>query len=169
MKVLQVYGVNPMDVSEMIDGAETTDVRVEDVMNVEEKYDIVFCWHALQVMQGNVAPTIVQKMVDLLNVHGELWLIVPDFDWIAQQMASNNPSPVTMQVLFGDDTIPYRSTYTLAFLRALVEECKGMITRTATHDVYALTVTGDRKVQVVQNRVIALKVTDDDTADNAIT
>lgn len=168
MKVLQVYGVETMDVSALIEGAETTDVRVEEVTKVTEKYDIVFCWHAMQSVPGHIAPVIVQHMVDLVNVHGELWLITPDFEWVAQQMESDNPSPITMQVLFGDDDHHYRSAYSLVFLRALVEECRGMIVRIATHDTYAIEVTGGRKVQAVQNRVVALKVTDDDSADNAI-
>ncbi len=168
MKVLQVYGSEPMDVSALISGAETTDVKIEKLMDVEERYDIVFSWHSMQTVPAQLAPTIVQKMVDLLNAHGELWIIVPDFEWVMEQMTSENPNPVTMQVLFGDDNKPYRSAYTLAFLRALIEECRGMITRTATHDLYSLETSGGHRVKVVQNRIIALKVTDDDTAANAI-
>jgi len=119
---------------------------------IQPKYDIIFCAHAMPLVEAGVVPKTIRAMACALKDKGELWLITPSFEWAAAQVSQAKPSPVMFPMLFGHAN---RSAYTLAWLRALVEEA-GLIPRKCYQGTYALHL-GDKEYTILQNVVIGAR------------
>ena len=155
MKVLEINnGLNPPVAPHQFPGAEVKAVAVLDWKPDGERYDIVFCPQALQLVEAERVPEVLRNMAQALVDGGELWLFTPSLEWAAQQAQAREPHPLLNLYLFGGK-VHHRCTFTLMWLRILVEQ-SGLITRKAFQGPYTVKV-GDRNLEMLQNCVIAMR------------
>lgn len=121
-----------------------------------KRYEIIYCAHALTLVEAKDVPATIRKMAALLNERGELWLTVPSLEWAAREIGSENPSPAIHTVIYGDQAHPARCGFTLAWLRQLVEAAN-LIPRKAYHSLYRVAVK-DQEIQIPLAVCIGWKV-----------
>ena len=137
--------------------AEVEQVDIFNLLTLEPgSADLVYCAFALPVVPAGEVPRTIQQMTAVLADRGELWLVTPALEWCAQQILSDNPNPAVHTALFGERDKPYRCGFTLAWLRALIEEA-GLIPRKMTQGVYAMQI-GEHGTQLPCNIAIGWKV-----------
>jgi hypothetical protein len=107
-------------------------------------------------------PQTIEKMASMLKLKGELYLVVPSFEWAAQQVASPEPHPLIHIMTCGTDKIPHRSVLTLQWLRLLAQQAHLAIAH-ATPEIYKITIEKD-SYEMVRNVVIGWKYDEFDPA-----
>jgi hypothetical protein len=123
MKILNIYPLEPVDLSKVFDPEddEITQIHASKIQEIEGKYDRVICRHALSILEPETIPATFDKLGSLLENWGELWVITPALEYFAAQCYSDTPAPVFHQVVFGSKQAHNRCGFTLAWLRNLVE------------------------------------------------
>ena len=158
MKILNVViaGTEPDCTKAFPEGSQIDVVAIQDVMNVvaDGTYDAVYCNNCLQVLERQDAIPTVKKLSECLREDGEMWIIVPSAEWIAGNISANSSSATVQLMLWGSD-IPFRSCYTIYWLRGIMETAD-IIIRMATQQglkVYE----NDKEVVVPLNIITGIK------------
>jgi hypothetical protein len=158
MKILNVVidGTEPDCKKAFPEDAQIDVVNITAVKDLvpDGTYDAVYCNNCLQVLERQDAIPNVKKMSDCLREDGEMWVIVPAAEWIAGNISANSSSAVVQMMLWGS-TIPFRSCYTLYWLRGIMETAD-IIIRMATQQglkVYE----NDKEVVVPLNIITGVK------------
>lgn len=128
--------------------------------------DIIVAFHSLQTVEAKDVPATVAKMINDLNIKGELWIYTPALEWVAAQTAEPNPSPAVHAVLYGPADYPHRSAFTLQWLRGLIE-ASGLVVRRASHEGLELQNQGGA-IKTSMNVLIGWKYEEPETAKDAI-
>lgn len=120
-------------------------------------YDAVFLGHYLQTLEHErVIPALEEFYNKLIN-NGEIWITTPSLDWIAREIVvKDEPMVLVPFMLYGSSKEPYRTGFTLLWLRVVVQSAK-FIVRKAIQEVFNIGIDGGERYQAVQNLVIGLK------------
>ena len=155
MKVLDVHDGTENNLTANFPDAEIEHVSILDIeaWPKENKYDIVFCFHSLPLIQAGKVPDTVQIMADLLAPGGELWASTPSLEWCSRHILSTNPQPYAHTLIYGHSEKQYKSGYTVFWLRGLMESA-GLVIRQAKHDTYYLSASDGQQLKALQNIVI---------------
>lgn len=130
---------------------------VDDFPPKEGEYDLIVLDHLLQQAKRTQAPKIIEFYKKALKVGGELIVITPSLEWIAQQILSDDNPPLIVYLnLFGVDQEPHLSGYTLYWLRLLLQSA-GLRVRSASGEWYIGRI-NDAQYEVMQNVVVGVKV-----------
>lgn len=164
MKILNVFVNEALDIAGMFPNAEITAMSAGALRakKPKDEYDVVVMAHSLQRLEPMDVPDTVKRLADAAKMLGEVWIITPSLEWATKESEKESPSPALHYVLCGGKDDPHRCGFTIMWLRSLMAEA-GLVTRQARHDVYTVEMSG-QPVQVLQNRVIGLKVIDDTAA-----
>lgn len=172
MKTLVIYaGEHAPDLSQTLPpGTEIATVDVHTyktyLKNDLEKKDVIIAFHSLQKCEAQEVPAVINKMVKDLAIKGELWVYVPSFEWATAQTADNTPSPAFHSMLFGEKENPNRSTFTILWLRSLME-FSGLVIRNARHEPIMLK-NGTAEIPALMNIVIGCKYEEPQTPEEAL-
>ena len=172
MKTLVIYsGEKAPDLAHTLPkGTEITSVDIQTyktyLKNDLEKKDVIIAFHSMQKCEATEVPAVVMKMAKDLAIKGELWVYVPSFEWATAQTADNQPSPAFHSMLFGSQEDPHRCTFTILWLRSLLEAA-GLVIRTARHEPLMLK-NGNTEIPAMMNIVIGWKFEETETAEDSI-
>lgn len=129
-------------------------------------YDVVYCSHMLEHIPYKQVIGVLKNMGQVLRENGECHVIVPALEWVAREVAKDNPSPALQGALFGSQENEWqfhRSGFTLSLLRQVMTMA-GLTVRLATQSYFGITTnTGSESEQlhkVTQNVVVAYKGVD---------
>ena len=154
MRILKIAG--DVDIKlDVPDDAEVVDVAIDEylVYDFEEKFDLIFCTHALQSLWATELSEAFKKLVDDLAHMGELHIHVPAIEPAVKSIIKNVVDPLAFYVLWGTRGRPFHSGFTLEWLRATVEAAGGLV-RSANMGMFRLQ-REDEVIDAIEHVVIA--------------
>ncbi len=133
---------------------------VDDFPPKEGEYDMIVLDHLLQQAKRTQAPKIIEMYKKALKIGGELVVITPCLEWIAQQILTEDNLPLIVYLnLYGMDHEPHLSGFTLYWLRLLMESA-GLHVKSAFAEWYVARM-NDAEYRVMQNVVIGTRIDED--------
>lgn len=122
------------------------------------QFDIVFSNNVLQRSSHFISQTLISTWGACLKDGGQLHLVVPSLEWAAREVLSENPSPISLIMLWGGqgaDASVHMSGYTMRLLRASFEKA-GLNVVAAKTNQYKLMV-NDKEYPTEQHYVCGVK------------
>jgi len=151
--------ITRLDINPLVEPDVIHDISQPLPEELRGQFDIVFSNHMLEHMDRvNVVPA-VRNMASGLKNLGEMWIIVPSFDWVCSQILQHRDGLHIQGMMFGaqrDEWDYHRCSFTLNALRTIVEIC-GLITKRAFQSPFTLLMDG-KKFDAIQNIVVAMRV-----------
>ena len=134
------------------------DIREPFPEELHNRFDIVFASHVLEHVERHRVPETVGHLKSALRDGGELWLLVPSLEWVANELRKDQPSPATIAAIYGMQSNPYqyhKSGFTLFMLRKIIERV-GLIPRRAYQGPLTITLNG-KPYDALQNILVAMR------------
>lgn len=128
MRILKIFG----DINIEIDAPEDAEIIEIDIneyrdTEYEEKFDLIFCIHALQTFWAHEVNDVIKKLVDDLAHMGELHIHVPAVEQAAKSLLKNETDPLSFYMIWGTQNRPFHCGFTLLWLRAAVTQAGGLV------------------------------------------
>lgn len=140
------------------------DIRAPLPDDLYHKFDIVFCSHILEHISFRETRATLKHLAKALKPGGEMWLITPSLEWVAEEIRKEGPIPPIIGCLYGQQNNPHqyhKSGWTLPMLRqALVNA--NLIPRQAHHGSFQIGFHDDKSpddivyFKAVQNIVMGM-------------
>jgi len=160
MRILKILGNIEIDF-EVPEDAIVESVKINDylVTEYEEKFDLIFCIHTLQLLWPYQVADAISKMVADLKDKGELHIHVPATDMAMEKFINNHADIAPLYMLWGTVENPFHCGFTLLYLRVLLTNCKGALVREAKTGAYTIS-KDDQKEQVPEYVVVTTVIRD---------
>jgi len=154
MRILKIIGDIDININ-LPEDTEVFESKLSDYMvtEYEEKFDMIFCIHALQTLWADQVGDAIQKLVKDLKDRGELHIHVPATEQAMKTLLKNENDPTLFYMIWGSKENPFHVGFNLVFLRALVEE-SGALIRQATIGLFSMK-RGDEEVKAVEHIIVA--------------
>jgi SAM-dependent methyltransferase len=112
------------------------DIRAPLPDDLYHKFDVVFASHVLEHIEYRMTRKTLTSMASALKPGGELWIIVPSLEWIADEIAAESKNmAAVIASIYGGQGSPFqyhKSGFTIAMLRQIMSSM-GLIIRQAKH------------------------------------
>ncbi len=136
---------------------------VHDIANplpaeLRDRFDIVYASHVLEHIPRMKVVDVVRNLAKALRDGGELWMVVPSLEWIAQEIYRGRYDPIVLAFLYGAQNDEYdfhKCGFTIMGLRGLLKTA-GLVERKAYQAPFTMTI-GDKEFQAIQNVCIGAR------------
>lgn len=123
------------------------------------KFDIVYISHVLEHIDRMKVIDVFRNVIQAARNLGEIWVIVPSFEWAANEIINRREGIHVQMNVFGGQAGPldyHRCGFTLASLRQMVE-LSGLVVRKAYQSPFYIGF-NEKEYASLQNVVIAIRV-----------
>jgi SAM-dependent methyltransferase len=134
------------------------DIREPFPEELRGSFDIVFASHVLEHVERHRVLDTVTNLKGALKDGGELWIMVPSLEWVANELRKDQASPATIAAIYGmqsNEWQYHKCGFTLFMLRQIIEKA-GLIPRRAYQGPLTITMNG-KEYASLQNILVSMR------------
>jgi len=159
MNTLTVLTYSTPEVTEHYFTSPGKEVKfVSDMPPKEREYDGVFLENLLNQARRRQIPNILEMYVKSLKIGGRFVTTTPSLEWASKELyRSDEPDVAAYMAVYGDDSQPNLSGFTLNWLRALCEE-QGLKSFASYQERVKIDLSTGKEIEMVVNVYIGDRV-----------